>query len=918
MSPGSPERALRGMPPIGVPVLESIDVEPRETRRAPTGILPPSLAEDVSMRVPVFCLSGLLGLLALGSSTARAATYTVTSSADSGAGTLREAMTQAVANTGGAPHTIVFDLPTTPAVIALQTPLPTISVAMTIDGTTQSGYAGTPLVVLDGSASSNMRGLYVYLGNGTTIAGLEIRNFGLGGVQVGYSTNVTIRASDIHHNSDGIVLSNSIVTVGGANAGDRNLLHDNTSSGVSASGTCNGSRIRGNFIGTNALGSAAAPNQVGISLASDATGVAIGPGNVISGNAISGVFVNDGGSGTIEGNFIGTDATGSSAVPNTHGVYSLSPSTYVGGTAAGTRNVISGNSATGVTLAGSQGRVVGNYIGTDATGTAALPNLRGVLVSGPSTIVGGATSSHGNVISGNTLAGVEVDNAGATSVSIFQNRIGAAATGSASLGNGTGVLVSGAPAVQVGAMNAGNLIAHNDYGVQMVAGGTAVVDANSIFDHATAGISGNVLTHPPVVASAIPSGGSIGLSTSIAGLPDSPYTIQFFDSASCEAGGAGETLFGSVDVMTNGAGTTSFQSSFAGGPALGRAVTAVAILRSSATNTSAFSSCRKVCGAMTFSPATLPAATSGSSYLQTLSASGGTGAVTYAVSSGTLPAGLAIVGNAISGTPTVGASSTPITITATDSIGCSIDASFTFATTCPTIAVTPATIPAPILGVPYSQTFQASGGAPPYVFSASGALTAPLTWDPATATIAGTLTDASPSDVTIRATDALGCEGSVRVMPTAACPAITLAPNALPSGDPGTTYSAMLSATGANGAVTFALASGSLPPGVTLGTDGALAGTLSGPDAVYSFTVLATGPYACTVSKMLSITVGNPVVPSPDGGVVDTDAGMTARSSSGGCAVGGGRASGDAATIAMLLAVGLLVRRRRWAGRGVA
>lgn len=859
-------------------------------------------------------LLGLLGAIALSPSTARADTYTVTSPDDSGAGTLREAITLANANTGGAPHTIAFDLPTTPAVIALQTPLPTISVAMAIDGTTQSGYAGVPLVALDGSATSNARGLYVYLANGTTIAGLEIRAFGLGGIEVGYSTNVTIRASVLHGNASGIYFTNSIVSVGGAAAADRNVLRDNLNSGVSASGTCNGTRIQGNFIGTNALGTAAAGNTVGVTVNADATGVVIGPGNVISGNSTAGVFVYDGGSGTIEGNFIGTDVTGTVAIPNTQGIYSYSPNAYVGGTTAAARNVISGNSGNGVILVGSQGRVVGNYIGTNATGTAALPNARGVMVSGPSTIVGGSTSAHGNLISGNTLAGVEIVGSSATNVAVFQNRIGAAASGSAAIGNGAGVIVNGAPAVQIGAMNAGNLIAHNDYGVRMTSGGTAVIDSNSIFDHATAGIEGNVLPNPPVVTAATPAGGSIDLSVSITGEPDTVYSIQFFDSASCEAGGAGASLFGSVDLLTNGAGTTSFSPSYSGGPTLGRAVTAVAIMRSSAPNSSAFSSCRRVCGPMTFSPATLPPATSGSSYAQTLSASGGTGGFTYEVSSGSLPAGLAIVGDVITGTPTGGASSTPVTITATDSVGCSVDGELTFETLCPTIALTPATIPNPILGVPYVQTFQASGGTPPYLFSATGGLTAPLTWDANTATIAGTLTDSSQSDLTIHATDAFDCEGSIHVTPMAVCPAIAIAPDTLAGGDPGTSYAAMLSATGANGAVTFSLGGGALPPGVTLGTDGALSGTLSGPDAVYSFTVLATGPFACTGSKTLSITVGHPVLPMPDGGVMEADAGAPTRRGSGGCAVGGSRGEGTLPITVGLLVAGLFaVRRRRTA-----
>ena len=862
------------------------------------------------MRTPVLALSALAVLL--GASTARADVYTVTSPDDSGAGTLREATTVAMANPGGAPHTIQFALPTAPAVIALQTALPTVTVAMAIDATTQAGYVGTPLVILDGTANANMRGFWVSGATGVTIAGFEIHDFGYGGVQVSFSTGVTIRASDIHHGGYGITIYSSIVTIGGNAASDRNVIHDNVNSGIYSSGICNGTVVRNNLIGTNAAGVASAPNATGISISSDSTGVQVGPGNVISGNANSGVIVDNGGTVTIAGNFIGTDATGTAAVPNADGIYSLSANTYVGGNQLAARNVISGNTGAGVFLTGSQGRVVGNFIGTNAAGTAAIPNGRGVWVWGSSTIVGGSTADYGNLISGNSAAGIEVSGT-PTNVAVFSNRIGVDAAGTGAIGNGTGILVNGALEVRIGSMNAGNLIANNAYGVRMIAGGTAIIDWNSIVGHSIAGISGNVLTNAPVVTSAVPAGGSISLGMSFVGDPNTNYSIEFFDSPTCEAGGAGATMFGSVGLTTNGAGTTSFSPSYPGSFALGRAVTAIAIREDAPRNTSAFSSCRRVCNPMTFSPATLPAATSGSAYSQPLSATGGTGAFSFAVASGALPAGLSIVGNAIVGTPTVGASSAPITIRATDTVGCSVDANFTFATVCPTIAVTPATIPNPVLGVPYSQSFQASGGAPPYTFTAGGALTAPLVWDAATATVSGTVGDASPSDLTVHATDSRGCEGSIRVMPTGVCPAITITPDVLPGGDPGGTYAATLSATGANGAVTFALAGGTLPPGVTLGSDGALAGPLSGLDAVYSFTVLATGPYACTASKALTITVGNPVIEVPDAGVVGVDAGTDRPRGSGGCAVGaqGGAGTGGMAAFAMLAVASVLVRRRR-------
>jgi titin len=142
-------------------------------------------------------------------------------------------------------------------------------------------------------------------------------------------------------------------------------------------------------------------------------GTTAGAGNVISGNG-GGMNINGAGTtGTVvAGNFIGTTASGGAALPNLDGVVVSNGATgnTVGGDRATARNLLSGNSSSGVTLSGDgtdANVVAGNDIGVDRAGTTALPNLRGVfIVLGPShNVIGGTTTARRNVISGNTFHG---------------------------------------------------------------------------------------------------------------------------------------------------------------------------------------------------------------------------------------------------------------------------------------------------------------------------------------------------------------------------------------------------------------------------------------------------------------------------------------------------------------------------------
>jgi uncharacterized repeat protein (TIGR01451 family) len=219
----------------------------------------------------------------------------------------------------------------------------------------------------------------------------------------------------------------------------------------------------------------------------DVGGAASGAGNVISGND-NGVQVQNlsGGSGpnpgtlTVAGNLIGTDASGETALPNSGSGVDLDQkgwSATIGGVAAGSRNVISGNGGIGVNVRSHLGapglaQVLGNFVGTDAAGSQPLGNGGGgVRYSG-----GSSGSINGNVISANTGDGLY--NAGG--VDVVDNKIGTDAAGTAALGNTGNGLVVAAPGATIGGIGHGNLVsANNGSGVSVLADDTTLL-GNSI------------------------------------------------------------------------------------------------------------------------------------------------------------------------------------------------------------------------------------------------------------------------------------------------------------------------------------------------------------------------------------------------------------------------------------------------------
>ena len=263
------------------------------------------------------------------------------------------------------------------------------------------------------------------------------------------------------------------------------------------------------YIGTNAAGIGALGNGT----TGNSAGVGIdGSNNSVTGNLISGNFglgINILGTSatgiTIRGNLIGTDVTGTVALGNTAGGVNVNgPSNTIGGTTAADRNVISGNSGNGINILSSATgtSVLGNFIGTNSTGSAAVPNTSGGVNLGTSNnVVGGLTPAARNVISGNGVPGSGVY---AFGVGVFGtisgnqiqgNFIGLNASGAAAVSNtGIGVQIgTSASGTLVGGTvaGAGNVISGNGFGNPVTGNDTGVSMFQTTATHCTAFIGTN-------------------------------------------------------------------------------------------------------------------------------------------------------------------------------------------------------------------------------------------------------------------------------------------------------------------------------------------------------------------------------------------------------------------------------------------
>ena len=535
------------------------------------------------MRVRV-AASTLVALLA--SAGAFATTYTVTTAADSGAGSLRQAILDANANPGadtidfaiggGGVHTI------SPA-----TPLPTITEALTINGYSQPGA----------SANTNAP-------NQGTNAVIQIEIDGTNAGTFGNGLKAT-----------------AVVTIRGL-AINRCL----TGAGVFIGTGGDGSIIAGNFLGTDPTGSSRPGAQYfGVEIEA-ATGVVVGGANpadrnVLSGGDLAQIYIGDsGGPNTVvKGNLIGTNAAGTSSVPGL-GDYAqvyvrLGLGVIIGGPTAAERNVISGSIGSGNPGAGvgvgytiggttAQATIQGNFIGTDVTGTLPIPNGNGIVLPDSNCVV------KGNVISGNTLQAILSEGGG--NELIQGNYIGTDETATLDLGNGGGGLAIGGDDWTIGGTGPGegNVIAFNHApgGIANSGNQRAAIRGNRMFGNTPLGIelypigvtpndpgdgdSGpNGLQNFPIINSVTPGASTTNIQGILNSTASTLFDIDFYSGPTCLAFPQGflqgENYLGSIQVSTDGSGNATFSTDVPYVLTAGQPVTATATDPSG--NTSEFS-----------------------------------------------------------------------------------------------------------------------------------------------------------------------------------------------------------------------------------------------------------------------------------------------------------------------------------------
>ena len=580
---------------------------------------------------------------------------------------LREAITAANATAGtdyinfditaalvGGVHTITLtydggDAGTTPDA------MPVIVSPVVINGWSEPDHAGTPMIELNGNnVGTGVQGLTLGAGSsGSTIRGLIVNRFSGTGIDITGSNNHTIQGNWIGLNSTGTAaaanggkglyaINSSGLLIGGTSAAERNVISGNAEQGIGFDNVDN-STIAGNYIGTNAAGTAdvngavANTAQSGIYIANGSSGNVIGgtsagARNVLSGNNHFGFEVINATSqnNLLQGNYIGTDATGLVALGNINGgavFWGAGTGNVFGGGAAGARNVIAGNTYSGVVVgnASSGATIQGNYIGVGADGVTVLANgSAGVQVEGGSTSTLVGTNLDGsndvaerNVIAGNANYGVLIDGAATTGTLLRGNWIGLDAAGNARGNAQAGVFLSASASnntIGGTAAGAGNTIAFNGWdGIRLSGAGTGnAFLGNSLYGNVEQAIDigaqgvtlndaddgdsgGNNLQNFPRLTLARTNGSNqLTLNGTLDSTINTWFRIEFFANTAQDGSGYGEgqTYLGSALVQTDINGDATISTTLAVNVAAGSFISATATQTNAGetvhTNTSEF------------------------------------------------------------------------------------------------------------------------------------------------------------------------------------------------------------------------------------------------------------------------------------------------------------------------------------------
>lgn len=331
-----------------------------------------------------------------------------------------------------------------------------------------------------------------------------------------------------------------------------------------------------------------------------------------------GIYIQDSENVTVEGCFIGTDASGTIDLGNSDGIEIRAASTFtenltIGGDTAAERNVISGNSLAIRIFGGNSFFIKGNYIGTDKTGNAALPNGSGMQVTAILVVIGGATTAERNVISGNNARGIILDSSQNT---VQNNYIGVGADGFTPLGNGTkgiDLINSLNFSITGGHLIADNVVANNKFGGiytfaankrptgnkitnnSIFPNGLAIgrlgidLESDGVTDNDTgdADTGANNLQNFPVLTSAVATATTTTIQGTFNSEASTSYRLEFFVNQTDER--EGKTFLGFQNVTTDVGGNANINVVFSTATAHGQFITATATRNSAPLDTSEFS-----------------------------------------------------------------------------------------------------------------------------------------------------------------------------------------------------------------------------------------------------------------------------------------------------------------------------------------
>ncbi len=449
-----------------------------------------------------------------------------------------------------------------------------------------------------GGNNANVRNIISGNNYGVTIDGANGNRVSGNYIGTDATGNIAIPNASLISDGVGVLIIDSADTiVGGSTVGERNLISGNDF-GIVITDFSDDNVVIGNYIGTNAAGDTAIPNAT---IFGNGAGVLIEESdnntiggktasarNLISGNDYGVVIVADATFNHVEGNYIGINAAGDAALPNAaSGVFieELAHDNVIGGTSAASRNIISGNGDEGVTITGGayDNIVQFNYIGTNPSGTSAIPNrFEGVDIDEASAFCG-CTDATGNLIadnliSGNGSSGIEIQDPTTAFNIIVRNKIGTNAAGTAGIPNNDGGIYFDRDSHnnQVGSTNPSdaNLIAFN------IGAGIIVLDTdtqnhflgNSIYSNTGLGIdlnndgvTNNDALDPDTGPNAFQNYPVLGAVTSSvcnaiqvtatldSPTPDGPFRVEFFANPVADPSnhGEGQIFLGSTTNSGN-------------------------------------------------------------------------------------------------------------------------------------------------------------------------------------------------------------------------------------------------------------------------------------------------------------------------------------------------------------------------------